>query len=55
MRHLWLGVALSALAQFSAAAEPLRKPGDCPFLRPMAKCPPMAVERGNEKQAESAG
>lgn len=53
MRHLWLGVALSALAQFAAAAEPPRKPGDCPFLRPMAKCPPMAVERSGAEQAET--
>lgn len=53
MRHLWLGVALSALAQFATAAEPPRRPGDCPFLRPMAKCPPMAVEHSGAERAVS--
>ena len=42
-KQIWIGAALAVLAQVTAAAEPLHAPGDCPFLRPMAKCPPRAA------------
>jgi hypothetical protein len=38
--QLWVGAAMVSLMQAASAAEPVRQPGDCPFLRPMAKCAP---------------
>lgn len=52
--QLWIGAALFSAAQLAAASEPPHKPGDCPFLRPMLKCPPKltleppAAKRAND-------
>ena len=50
--QVWIGAALFSVAHLAAASEPLRKPGDCPFLRPMLKCPPkLALEAPATKRA----
>ncbi len=45
-QQLLIGVAAISMAPIATASEPLRRPGDCPFLRPMFKCPPkLAIEQ----------